>query len=292
MRHFSLCVDSLTISFLQEWKRDLKLIAIIMLQVYWLWVTILPLRDFMKQVGTRITWGIFPVFFSDPKNISIIFIGLILLFSDVPFYKEISLYQIARSGKRRYIKARTIYIVVATVIYVFSWVVLTLAFTMPYFSPKFAWGKVVTTLVYTIPPGTRQLFISPSYQNLVEQYTIAEALGLSFLLSLLTLLMIVFAMYLVSIFMRRHSIVPVLIGGILAFVPQIIDTLGIVQELRFIPTSWGRLGLTYKTGAFFDNINLLWRNLLIGTLIVIVLLFAILLLANKKDKRVLRGYWL
>lgn len=81
------------------------------------------------------------------------FLGYLMLMSNAPFINEMSSYEIARSGKKRWIDARIIYVFLACVLYSFIMLIISCVFSAIYSDISFgnSWSESMKELAIKQP---------------------------------------------------------------------------------------------------------------------------------------------
>lgn len=66
------------------------------------WTYDQPYLQFVKEKNYPISWCIFPFYMSSFGILSIFYVGIVYIHSDVPFMQHINMYQVIRTGRERW----------------------------------------------------------------------------------------------------------------------------------------------------------------------------------------------
>lgn len=141
-------------------------IALILVAILF-WQIEEPIRMFCAKTGYLITPWLFPHLTQLPYIQNIITLGIVLIFCDAPFIKENSPYIILRVGRKNWLYAQMLYVLIASFIYCLSVYIISVLLLFPYLEINGGWGKIIGTLAQT--NASNQIgTISIEYQLLLD----------------------------------------------------------------------------------------------------------------------------
>ncbi len=232
--------------------------------------------DFAKDININVSPWLFPFLFTQKFIKLLFFFPLILLFSDAPFIDENQPYVIARSGRLPWSFGQIGYIFIATVIYFFFLMIITIVIniTAIQFTPE--WGKALGTLANTNAAGMAgvKMFITSST---LHYFTPVQAMWFSFLLSWLA------GVFLGLIIYVLNSLTNTRIFGVLTASFFLVLDAAINDKpalYRFSPVSWSNLNRIDIEGTTqMPSITYIY----IGFALLIGLMIISAILVNRKQ---------
>ncbi len=107
------------IGHIRRWVNNPRIyvVALIVFFVYNAYIS--PIIGFSQSVHVAITPWIFPMLTANKYVIFMTMLGTLLLFCDAPFIDEGQPYMVIRCGRKRWIAGQMLYIVMASLIFVF-----------------------------------------------------------------------------------------------------------------------------------------------------------------------------
>ncbi len=214
------------------------------------------LSDMSKAYSVPINGFSAAFIFVDTNTVFILFIGIFILFSDLPFKDNQQMFLISRSGKRAWIFSQVLYVIFVSLIY-FTFIFLNFCAVL---FPDIAfsadnWGKIIRTisatnayqkfgLRFTIPAGVLSSF-KPLEGFL---YAFGTAFAAAVILGITVLLF--------NLIVKRSM--GVILSGTIVFMIMISSApyLGRRLVFYFSPLSWCSLFKTDKNGTTpFPDLN-------------------------------------
>ena len=216
-------------------------------------------------------------------HVFIIFLGLFILFSDLPFTDNQQMFLISRSGKRAWIFSQVFYVIIVSLIYFAFIFICYCAVLLPNlgFSTD-SWGKIIMTISAT---DAGQAFKVPFkvLPTVLSDYAPLEA----FIFSFGTAVTISVILGLVVLFFNltiKHN-VGVILSGAIVFVYMFVYMGGSRESYHFSPLNWCSIFVADKKGiTYYPDVSWIITVLCIWLALEIIALF---IYGSKKIKFVL-----
>ena len=181
---------------------SVRMLTLLLLLGFVYHIFLSPLNSFLKSVQHPICPCIFPFLLSDIYFLILFMSAAVSYFSDVPFMKSWTIYQVIRTGRVRWALGQIEAIILSS----FAFVILAVSMTGIVFLPDITlsegWGKVLYTLAMTGISGEFDIPFSISYE-IISRYTVWEALGVTILISGMVITFIGLLMFCVSLIGSR-----------------------------------------------------------------------------------------
>ena len=206
--------------------------------VYHIFLT--PLNSFVKSVNHPICPFIFPFLLSDIYFLVLFMAAVVYYFSDAPFMKNWTMYQVIRTGRVRWAFGQIETILISS----FTFVILAIGMTGILFLPNVTltegWGKVLYTLSMTGASGDFNIPFSIPYE-ILSNYTVLEGLGVTILVGGMVIAFIGLLMFCISLIGSR--LLANVVAMVFVIMPMIQLNIGMaVPELDYVsPVSWMNL---------------------------------------------------
>ncbi len=210
-----------------------------------------PYLALIQEQNQPITWCIFPFFLASVRFVALYFAGIIYTNSDVPFMQHNNMYQVIRTGRRRWALGQIGGIILRCLALT---VLSALLSVLPFFGrlePVNVWGRVA----YTIASGRSDAsgFVSQSmaefrfHYDALTTFTPLELLALTLLLCTLISTFLGLLMFLLSLYAGKAIAVAVSLGYVL-LVYLVQNTSSDLRQAvsYFVPPYWAEIAL-YRT---------------------------------------------
>ena len=162
---------------------SVRMLTLLLLLGFVYHIFLSPLNSFLKSVQHPICPCIFPFLLSDIYFLILFMSAAVSYFSDAPFMKSWTMYQVIRTGRVR-------------------WALGQIEVFLPDITLSEGWGKVLYTLAMTGISGEFDIPFSISYE-IISRYTVWEALGVTILISGMVITFIGLLMFCVSLIGSR-----------------------------------------------------------------------------------------
>lgn len=199
-----------------------------------------PVKDFSAFVDYPVSPWIFPFLISDVYFVILFMAAVVYFFSDVPFMKEWTLYQVIRTGRVRWVFGQIGSIILSSFVFVLFAEVISGMLLLPNIILDEGWGKVLYTLSITNAGSEYQIAFLISY-DIISRFEPVQAVGLSVLISSFVILFLGLWMFTISLYVSRlWANVTAMLFVIL---PIVIENIGddVTWLVYCSPVSWMRI---------------------------------------------------
>ena len=274
-------VFSISAQNLRKWQTDYRVwcIGIMLIAVSAIYVD--DIRLVTKATGTEMPVWIFPFMYSQFHTKLIFTLPVVLLFCSAPFIDRNQTFVFMRTGHMKWLCGQVLYIVIASAVYYFFILAVSLLLTV--FSGGFSlgWGKTLSMLATSQNLGWEgALTVDVSY-IVITFFTPLQAVWFTFLLSWLGAVFVgltIFALNLIS----GTKYLGVLVSSFFVIFSSIVaNEAGWEKLLRFSPMSWITLdrvdvGNVTKNPSFTYCVS-------VFAVLIAILMAAILIFGRKKS---------
>lgn len=216
-------------------------------------------------------------------HVFVIFLGLFILFSDLPFTDNQQMFLISRSGKRAWIFSQVFYVVIVSLIY-FAFIFIcycAVLFPRLGFSTE-SWGKIIKTISAT---DAGMAFNVPfkALPSVLSDFSPVEAFVFSFGTAIAISVVLGLVVLFFNLTLKRN--IGVIISGAMVFVYMFVYMGGEIVTYYFSPLNWCSIFIADKKGiTFYPDVTWIITVLCIWFALEIISLF---IFGGKKIKFVL-----
>jgi hypothetical protein len=247
---------------------------------YW---SIEPIYNFITAYDLPINAVYWIFLFTTTPNQLIYFLGVAILFSDLPFKDDQQPFLLIRTGKMRWIMSQMIYIVISCFVYLLITILFSLIMVFPKIGFNFtSWGKIISTIASTSLDSEFGIMsvISPDIVNKLSPlqaglYTFGSVMLISVGICLL--------IFTVNLRFNTRS------GAAFAFIPLFFALFAPMANgtwiYGFSPVTWSSINATNIYSAYNPGIPRIFISL---TLIVAVFVVCLTVCGRKKSKIVIK----
>lgn len=184
--------------------------------------------------------------FTSLNQTLIIFLGVFILFSDLPFKDNQQMFMISRSGKRAWIFSQVFYVLVVSLIYFAFIFICFCVVSLPNigFSTD-SWGKIIKTIAATDAAESFGLMFRVP-QNVLTDFSPLEAFLFSFGISYAVAVALGLLSLLFNITVKRKS--GTIISGALVFILMFTRMQSSNILYYFSPINWCSISIMDKKG--------------------------------------------
>lgn len=271
------CLYKIALQNIISWAQNYRMLMLLLLICVIVSQFCTEINDFSSSIGTQTNvLGILPYMYSN--NLSyfrlIIQLGIILMFSNAPFKTDNSLFSVMRTGYVRWCIGQLLYIIGASLIYVFSLLLLVNIFCIQTLEYSSSWGKTFATLRMITD------FKYPITEKIQLLYSPFEAFGhtilLIFMLSVFIGLLIFFMSSLVG---KSSGLILSVAFVLLGLMPDFCSIPALIAKLS--PCSLTQIGLLDKTGmTLYPSVT--YAYTVLGILIGVLIAANIFIYSNKR----------
>ena len=199
-----------------------------------------PIKNFSTSVNYPISPWVFPFLLSDVYFIVLFMSAVVYFYSDVPFMKEWTMYQMIRTGRVRWAIAQIEVIFISAFAFIVIAFISSSLILFPNITLEEGWGKVLYTLSMTNAAGDYSIPFGISY-NIISGYTVQEAVGVTIIFGGIIIAFLGMLMFAVSLYASR--LWANIIAMILVILPIVVENVGDIFPwlIYFSPISWMRV---------------------------------------------------
>ncbi len=121
--------------------------AIVMMVVTWSYNR--PLKSLAEVVNYPVSWCVFPFMISNLSFLILFWFGVIYVNSDVPFMQHMNMYQIIRTGRKRWALGQLGSMFLRSIAVVLFTIICTIVSLIPEIERTVDWGKLLHTISMT-----------------------------------------------------------------------------------------------------------------------------------------------
>lgn len=241
------------------------------------------LADMAKHYSIPVNGFAAAFLFTALSQTFIIFLGIFILFSDLPFKDNQQMFLVSRSGKRAWIFSQIFYVIIVSLIYFLFIFACFCVFLLPNlgFSAD-NWGKIVKTISATNASQTFNLkFAVPS--NVLSDYSPLEAFVYSFGAAFAVSVILGLIVLLLNLTVKHSA--GVFVSGAVVFMYMFVYMGGSNITYYFSPLNWCSIFVADKKGvSFYPDVSWIITVLCVSFAVEITALF---IFGGKKIKFVL-----
>lgn len=126
-----------------KWRSTPRVLLVFLLLAVFMFNTTAGTRALTSAQNMAVTPWLFPFITGYSLNIDILFLALILLFCDAPFFDEQFPYLCMRSGRTIWAIGQILYVITASLLFAVSTYLLSLLFCLPNLGFSMQWGKIL-----------------------------------------------------------------------------------------------------------------------------------------------------
>lgn len=253
--------------FMQDFFRT-KLAVLMILQFFVLHIVLSPIRRFTEIANYSISPWVIPFVFLSPYFQFLFMACVIYYYSNVPFMQRSQMYQIIRSGKRKWALGKIVGIILGGFGLAIMEGLLSLLPLIGRLQFESNWGKVIYSLAMTNAAEEYKIPLYFPYEFL-SSYSPLKAMLIFILVSGLVISFIGITMFAVStLFSRLAAIVTAMI---LIILPVVEINLGRMYEwlIYVSPVSWmNMIKIGVRSGGKLPMLNYIIPVLLIMIIIL------------------------
>lgn len=243
---------------------------------------IMPISKMSHYYSTSINGFSAAFIFSDQITVFILFIGIFILFSDLPFQDTQQIFLLVRSGKRGWIFSQILYVILVSAAYFIFVFIVFCIFTIPYLEFNTNdWGKIVKTIAATNASDKFGIRIVISL-NTLSDFSPIEGAIYSFGIAVFTAIVFGMINLTFNLIIRARS--GIIVTGILIFMYMFVSYVNAISLKMFYlsPLGWCSLNMADKySRSILPDISCILLTLSITFLSLSI---ALLFYSNKKSK--------
>ena len=271
------CIFAIALRNIRAWAQNFRMLMLLLLLCASVSQFCTEINDFSLSIGTQTNiLGVLPYMYSSNKPYFrlIIQLGIILMFSNAPFRNENSLFCVIRAGYKKWCIGQILYIVFASLIYVFSLFMLTNLFCIQTLGCSFSWGKTFATLRLTTN------FFYPITEKIQLLYSPLEAfLHTVFLIFMLSVFFGLLIFLMSSLFGKASGLIFTVLLVLLGLMPDFCSAPALIAKIS--PCSLTQISLLDKTEMTLYP-SIAYAYAVLGVLIIALFAANIFVYGSKK----------
>lgn len=134
------------LSFTLQTLLSARFISLMLFASMYIVNQLLPLRQLAREYGQAISYASFVFILQDPLTKLVIFTSLFLIFANLPIRGHYALTVIQRTGKRIWLFAQAVYVMLVSLIYTLGLFVVAIVALTPFNLFENRWGQIVYRL--------------------------------------------------------------------------------------------------------------------------------------------------
>lgn len=227
-----------------------KFLAIILFFAVYLFSILSPFRQISQEIGYGVNYGLFAIALTDVQVKLVFFVGVAILFSNLPFKDSLQILLVQRLGKRNWYLVQIIYIVMSSIIMNAIFFGLFLFILIPNIRFENGWGTLIRSIdINTINVGDRSILTSIPISDLViRNYSPDMAVFLTLSISVLVTVIIGLIILLFNRIVRNGGMI---ITYILIFINLFSPRAMGVNVYFLSPITWISLNYTSTMNESF-----------------------------------------
>ena len=218
-----------------------KMAAFVLIMLAVCWSYNRPLNRFIDDVDYPVSWCVFPFLMAYPAFLILFWFGIIYINSDIPFMQHANMYQVIRTGRRRWSVGQIGGIFLRSFAAVLLTSICTILPLLPRIELTNEWGKLLRSAAVTNAAELYE-FKYGIYYEILSEYTPLQLMGLCILLCTLIAGFMGTLMFLISLYFNRVLAV----AGALAMAVLLYFVTNAHPKIRyrlafFVPSVWAEV---------------------------------------------------
>ncbi len=131
------------------------------------YIRIQPYSEIANDFNTKVSVGILSFIYSDVLFVTVIYVALLLIFSELPFKNTQQIFLLTRSGRRSWCVSQILYIIIVSVVITMVICLFTTLFLAGHLSFTDKWDKVINSAINHKLPESYSAYACVSKEALV-----------------------------------------------------------------------------------------------------------------------------
>lgn len=227
-----------------------------------------PVKEFSMQMGCKVTPFLFPFQISNIYFQLLFMLGVVYLFSAVPFMQYWNMYRLMRFGRIRWALEQLYIIFALALFYVGANLLTNLLLMLDVTTYRLEWGKALYTLSLTNAASEFGGIVQFPYA-FINDYSPVQALLYAILISGLCVFLVGILMFFMSLYINRLA--AILAAMTLVVLPAVVENMTNSYRwfLFFSPLSW----MNFPSISQYMSVN---RIIAVLSVLILLLLLGIL----------------
>lgn len=229
-----------------------RLYVIIFCNFIFLWSLLASFRQFLEAYNGTVTPFLFPFLFTHASVVFCFLSGIVILFSNAPFFDRTQMFLTIRTGKTIWAMGQIFYLALGSLMYFGLLYLMSILFLVPHLSFSLEWGSAWNTLAKTDLGLEYGVEIAVS-TDMINQFRPLEAIGYTLLMGVLNSVLIGLILFAGNLFFRREvgiaaAMLLILAPYRLVFMPTFLHYIVTTawMDPRYIFHVWGYKGPTWS----------------------------------------------
>lgn len=219
---------------------DVRTYALLILQGYVMYLYMKPVVKFSQAVGHKAAPWVFPFILSNLYFVFLFLLGIIYFFSDVPFMQYHNMYQIIRTGRRKWAAGHIAAIMVQSFLIMLFHFLMSVVCLGRYCDYSLDWGKVLHTAALTNAAEQYEFFFSIPYAAM-QNFSAVSLNALTLAIGSLVICFFGLLMFAASLFINRTFAIA--LSAAMAVMVYFVENVHVLDTQRmsmFVPATWLR----------------------------------------------------
>lgn len=227
---------------IRRWADNLRIYIVLLCIFIFLSTYLIPVRNFINAVNEPATPFILPLLLSNGFLSAILFLGVILLFCNAPFYDSNQIFILMRTDKIIWAYGQVLYIVFTSVFYMVCLVAISILVLLPDILLRNEWGRIWTTLASTDASVQFLIPFQVNYAFLIN-YKPVQAMTIILVMGTLICCLFGFLLWILNLYIGKNLSIFLALASVLLTIR--VDHLS--DWIKYIvPVSWLNLNSMSK----------------------------------------------
>lgn len=223
--------------FLQKLQQS-RMYTLLILETYVLYIYVQPVIKFSQDVKYPSTPWLFPFLFSNVYFIFLFMLGVVYLFSDIPFMQHFYMYQIVRTGRKKWAIGQIGSIIVQSIFLMIFNLLVSILWIVRYCEWKMEWGKLLHTAALTNASGYYGFLFEVPY-SAMQKYSPQELTILTLFIGTLVIAFTGIFMFAISLILNRYWAIAAAVAMIsMVYLVHNANPAMVQKISAFAPVSW------------------------------------------------------
>lgn len=223
--------------FLQKLQQS-RMYTLLILETYVLYIYIQPVIKFSQDVKYPSTPWLFPFLFSNVYFIFLFMLGVVYLFSDIPFMQHFYMYQIVRTGRKKWAIGQIGSIIVQSIFLMIFNLLVSILWIVRHCEWKMEWGKLLHTAALTNASGYYGFLFEVPY-SAMQKYSPQELTILTLFIGTLVIAFTGIFMFAISLILNRYWAIAAAVAMIsMVYLVHNANPAMVQKISAFAPVSW------------------------------------------------------
>lgn len=266
--------------FLQKIRQN-RMYTLLILEAYVLYIYVQPVIKFSKDVNYPSTPWLLPFLFSNVYFIFLFMLGVVYLFSDIPFMQHFYMYQIARIGRKKWAVGQIGSIIIQSLFLMIFNLLVSVLWIVRHCEWKMEWGKLLHTAALTNAPGYYGFLFEIPY-SAMQKYSPQELTILTLFIGTLVIAFIGILMFAICLILNRYWAIATAVAMIsMVYLVHNANPAMVQRISAFAPVSWIQTtNIGTKMYNYYTRPSL---SYIVCTLCIGILIFSILIIWRIKN---------